>query len=211
MAESNELKARILELQEKLAKVRNNSGHIQSTLNRLDKISVTKPQNSMLAHDTGDKQRRVRNRIIKTKKQTVSSLPDNVGSKTGFDIIQKRSETKIRNKITHSTSKIDHTAVGKKRKWVAATGLSSNKLQKTNSFKRNEECCLFYMRYGRCRAAGKCVFVHDSSKVAVCRSFLQGQCTHGDACLLSHQIDPVTIKCNNRDLILAIDFKAFDF
>ena len=32
----------------------------------------------------------------------------------------------------------------------------------------------------------ECPYAHDRSKVMVCRSFLQGHCAAGEACLLSH-------------------------
>lgn len=49
--------------------------------------------------------------------------------------------------------------------------------------------CLFFNRFGRCRMGDKCVFQHDRSKVAVCRLFLQGNCST-DKCTLSHVINP---------------------
>jgi hypothetical protein len=46
--------------------------------------------------------------------------------------------------------------------------------------------CIFFNRFGYCKKGAACPFVHDASKVAVCKAFLRGVCS-GQGCLLSHQ------------------------
>lgn len=44
---------------------------------------------------------------------------------------------------------------------------------------------------GSCRKGPNCRYIHDPSRVAVCKDFLQkGQCINGDACDLSHDLTP---------------------
>jgi hypothetical protein len=48
---------------------------------------------------------------------------------------------------------------------------------------------MFYNKFGKCnkKEKGMCPYIHDPSKVAVCRKFLQSNC-HNEHCLLSHQV-----------------------
>ncbi len=61
-----------------------------------------------------------------------------------------------------------------------------------NSQARAKKFCLFYNKFGRCNrhAQGKCPYRHDPEKVAVCRLFLRGSCSRGDACPLRHVVSP---------------------
>lgn len=56
---------------------------------------------------------------------------------------------------------------------------------------RSKQYCMFYNKFGKCnkKEKGMCPYIHDPSKVAVCRKFLQANC-HNDNCLLSHQVAP---------------------
>jgi len=54
---------------------------------------------------------------------------------------------------------------------------------------RSKQYCMFFNKFGKCtkKEKGTCPYIHDSSKIAVCRRFLQGACTK-DVCLLSHDL-----------------------
>uniref|UniRef100_A0A7N0ZVW8 C3H1-type domain-containing protein n=1 Tax=Kalanchoe fedtschenkoi TaxID=63787 RepID=A0A7N0ZVW8_KALFE len=50
--------------------------------------------------------------------------------------------------------------------------------------------CQFYTRFGKCnKDDGKCPFIHDSSKIAVCTKFLKGICFEPN-CKLTHKVIP---------------------
>lgn len=60
---------------------------------------------------------------------------------------------------------------------------------------------------GKCRRGEKCIYVHDKTKVAICRNFIKGKCTDAE-CTLSHKIEagkmPVCYHflrgaCNNEE------------
>eukprot|EP00041_Stephanoeca_diplocostata_P027099 m.740412 g.740412 ORF g.740412 m.740412 type:complete len:385 (+) comp23115_c1_seq4:185-1339(+) len=54
-----------------------------------------------------------------------------------------------------------------------------------------EQYCLFYIRFGKCdKIDSGCPYVHDTTKIAVCKKYLRGACQDGDKCLLTHAIDP---------------------
>jgi hypothetical protein len=46
---------------------------------------------------------------------------------------------------------------------------------------------MFYCKFGKCNKGDKCPYIHDPSKVAVCRKFLQGKC-QDEKCPLSHKL-----------------------
>ncbi|KAL6044096.1 Zinc finger CCCH domain-containing protein 3 [Balamuthia mandrillaris] len=54
---------------------------------------------------------------------------------------------------------------------------------------RSKRLCLFFNKFGKCRKGDKCPYLHDRSKVAICRKFLKGQCLLDDrTCPLSHSL-----------------------
>lgn len=54
-----------------------------------------------------------------------------------------------------------------------------------------EQYCLFYIRFGKCdKIDSGCPYVHDDTKISVCKKYLRGACEDGDKCLLTHAIDP---------------------
>lgn len=61
----------------------------------------------------------------------------------------------------------------------------------TEKLRKNNQPCLIYHRFGRCRAheEAKCWRVHDPKNISVCRKFLQGSCDK-EKCLLSHDVGP---------------------
>jgi hypothetical protein len=55
---------------------------------------------------------------------------------------------------------------------------------------KNQTYCKFYNIIGKCDKMGKgCPYLHDKTKVAVCRRFLHGTC-RADPCPLSHKVAP---------------------
>lgn len=67
---------------------------------------------------------------------------------------------------------------------------------------RPNEPCRFFMRTGTCERGDACKYVHDPTRVALCRAFLRGACPHargagssdadaeGTVCPLSHERTP---------------------
>ncbi|GER49146.1 zinc finger CCCH domain-containing protein 7 [Striga asiatica] len=55
---------------------------------------------------------------------------------------------------------------------------------------RKKKFCQFFTRFGKCnKDDGKCPYIHDPSKIAVCTKFLNGSCTNLD-CKLTHKVIP---------------------
>lgn len=55
----------------------------------------------------------------------------------------------------------------------------------------SREVCMHFCRTGRCKHGSGCKYVHDRTKVALCRSYLRHECDRdSSACDLSHDFDP---------------------
>ncbi|XP_038696271.1 uncharacterized protein LOC119993287 isoform X2 [Tripterygium wilfordii] len=55
---------------------------------------------------------------------------------------------------------------------------------------KKRKYCQFFTRFGRCnKDDGKCPYIHDASKIAVCTKFLNGLC-HNSNCKLTHKVIP---------------------
>ncbi|WOK95094.1 hypothetical protein Cni_G03801 [Canna indica] len=55
---------------------------------------------------------------------------------------------------------------------------------------KKQQYCQFFTRFGKCnKKGGKCQYIHDPSKVAICTKFLNGSCSNIN-CKLTHQIIP---------------------
>lgn len=53
---------------------------------------------------------------------------------------------------------------------------------------RKRKYCQFFTRFGKCnKDDGKCPYIHDASKIAVCTKFLNGLCFNSD-CKLTHKV-----------------------
>ncbi|XP_068471868.1 uncharacterized protein At1g21580 isoform X4 [Phaseolus vulgaris] len=53
-----------------------------------------------------------------------------------------------------------------------------------------KQYCQFFTRFGKCKKdGGKCPYIHDPSKIAVCTKFLNGLCSTPN-CKLTHQVIP---------------------
>lgn len=56
--------------------------------------------------------------------------------------------------------------------------------------KKKKKYCQFFTRFGKCnKDDGKCPYVHDPSKIAVCTKFLNGLCAN-ENCKLTHKVIP---------------------
>ncbi|XP_069153351.1 uncharacterized protein At1g21580 isoform X4 [Solanum lycopersicum] len=55
---------------------------------------------------------------------------------------------------------------------------------------RKKQYCQFFTRFGKCnKDSGKCPYIHDPSKIAVCSKFLNGSCSDTN-CKLTHEVIP---------------------
>ncbi|KAL8110329.1 uncharacterized protein LOC141671079 isoform X2 [Apium graveolens] len=55
---------------------------------------------------------------------------------------------------------------------------------------RKSKYCQFFTRFGKCnKDDGKCPYIHDHSKIAVCTKYLSGSCTSLN-CKLTHKVIP---------------------
>ncbi|CAN4121117.1 unnamed protein product [Withania somnifera] len=55
---------------------------------------------------------------------------------------------------------------------------------------RKKQYCQFFTRFGKCnKDNGKCPYIHDPSKIAVCTKFLNGSCSDTN-CKLTHKVIP---------------------
>lgn len=53
---------------------------------------------------------------------------------------------------------------------------------------KKKKYCQFFTRFGKCnKDDGKCPYIHDSSKIAVCTKFLRGSCSNLN-CNLTHKV-----------------------
>jgi len=53
---------------------------------------------------------------------------------------------------------------------------------------RKQKYCQFFTRFGKCnKDGGKCPYIHDPSKIAVCTKFLNGLCSSPN-CKLTHKV-----------------------
>ncbi|KAL2317845.1 hypothetical protein Fmac_031721 [Flemingia macrophylla] len=66
---------------------------------------------------------------------------------------------------------------------------------------RKQKYCQFFTRFGKCKKdGGKCPYIHDPSKVAVCTKFLNGLCSTPN-CKLTH-------KCRKKHSYVCPTFEA---
>ncbi|XP_030455206.2 uncharacterized protein LOC115676428 isoform X2 [Syzygium oleosum] len=55
---------------------------------------------------------------------------------------------------------------------------------------KKRKYCQFFTRFGKCnKDDGKCPYIHDPSKIAVCTKFINGSCSNKD-CKLTHEVIP---------------------
>lgn len=138
--------------------------------------------------------------VVATKSKTISSVViPSQNNEIKFNIANKSKKIIENNKKSNKKFKNKKFELDKELKENLSNDLSKkinikkNLLQtKSNIPFHNKSSesryCLFFIRFGRCHSGDKCLFIHDSSKITVCRSFLQDECTK-EKCLLSHKID----------------------
>lgn len=187
MGDSLSLKRRIQELEEKLANVKSQGSRdaLKSSASSIAKFSKYPPMSTHLNLTNPKRVKRKSSshdiiQVVKTKNSTVSSV-------VNF------SENDRMSMASQASLKSRSLKVSKEKKIVAGYHSASTETKQKLTYKRNEQLCSFYIRYGRCRAGSKCLFVHDASKIAVCRKFLIGECMEGNGCPLSHVLDQVMI------------------
>lgn len=106
----------------------------------------------------------------------------------------KRSRLHLVRNMTLYRGKGEVTVVGGSRSSSGSSSSSSKGKEAASKNKRSvqktNEPCLFFCRFGKCSKSDEaCRYVHDKSKVAVCRAFLRkGGCDKGDKCLLTHAV-----------------------
>ncbi|XP_062229336.1 uncharacterized protein LOC133927080 isoform X2 [Phragmites australis] len=55
---------------------------------------------------------------------------------------------------------------------------------------KKQQYCQFFTRFGECKkSGGKCSYIHDRAKVAICTKFLKGLCSN-TSCKLTHKVLP---------------------
>ncbi|KAL5704520.1 hypothetical protein ACHQM5_022936 [Ranunculus cassubicifolius] len=55
---------------------------------------------------------------------------------------------------------------------------------------KKQQYCQFFTRFGKCnKGDGKCPYIHDPAKIAVCTKFLKGLCSD-TSCKLTHKVIP---------------------
>ncbi|KAM0933950.1 putative transcription factor C3H family [Dioscorea sansibarensis] len=55
---------------------------------------------------------------------------------------------------------------------------------------KKQQYCQFFTRFGKCnKNGGKCPYIHDPTKIAICTKFLRGLCSNAN-CKLTHKVQP---------------------
>ncbi|XP_074571066.1 uncharacterized protein LOC141827663 [Curcuma longa] len=86
------------------------------------------------------------------------------------------------NQLVRDPKKLTRILASEKVRWSLHT--ARLRLAKKNQY------CQFFTRFGKCnKKGGKCPYIHDPSKVAICTKFLNGSCSNTD-CKLAHKIIP---------------------
>lgn len=53
---------------------------------------------------------------------------------------------------------------------------------------KKQQYCQFFTRFGKCnKNGGKCPYIHDPTKIAICTKFLRGLCSNTN-CKLTHKV-----------------------
>ncbi|PKA63562.1 Zinc finger CCCH domain-containing protein 7 [Apostasia shenzhenica] len=86
------------------------------------------------------------------------------------------------NQLVRDPKKLKHILAREKVRW----SLHTARLR----WARKRQYCLFFTRFGKCKnSGGKCPYIHDPTKVAICTKFLKGQCSDAN-CKLTHKVIP---------------------
>ncbi|CAN6476160.1 unnamed protein product [Victoria cruziana] len=86
------------------------------------------------------------------------------------------------NKLVRDPKRLTRMLASEKVKWSLHTVRSR--------LARKRQYCQFFTRFGKCsKGDGKCPYIHDPDKVAVCTKFLKGSCLN-ENCKLTHKVIP---------------------
>ncbi|XP_051139200.1 uncharacterized protein LOC127256995 [Andrographis paniculata] len=86
------------------------------------------------------------------------------------------------NKLVRDPKKLTRYLASEKVRWSLRTA----RLRMA----RKRKYCQFFTRFGKCnKDDGKCPYIHDPSKIAVCTKFLNSSCSTPD-CKLTHKVIP---------------------
>ncbi|GLJ21499.1 hypothetical protein SUGI_0397310 [Cryptomeria japonica] len=86
------------------------------------------------------------------------------------------------NKLVRDPKKVCRVLASEKVRWSLHTA--------RRRLAKKQQYCQFFTRFGKCnKDDGKCPYIHDREKIAVCTKFLKGNCSNG-SCDLTHKIIP---------------------
>ncbi|KAF6147712.1 hypothetical protein GIB67_003043 [Kingdonia uniflora] len=86
------------------------------------------------------------------------------------------------NKLVRDPKKLVRILASEKVRWSLHT-------VRLRSVKK-QQYCQFFTRFGKCnKDGGKCQYIHDPAKIAVCTKFLKGLCSNNN-CKLTHKVIP---------------------
>ncbi|XP_031483914.1 uncharacterized protein LOC116253282 isoform X2 [Nymphaea colorata] len=86
------------------------------------------------------------------------------------------------NKLVRDPKRLTRMLANEKVKWSLHTVRSR--------LARKRQYCQFFTRFGKCnKSDGKCPYIHDPDKVAICTKFLKGSCLN-ENCKLTHKVIP---------------------
>ncbi|KAK3016029.1 hypothetical protein RJ639_005289 [Escallonia herrerae] len=86
------------------------------------------------------------------------------------------------NQLIRDPKKRTRTFASEKVRWSLHTARSR--------LARKRKYCQFFTRFGKCdKDDGKCPYIHDPSKIAVCTKYLNGSCSNAN-CKLTHKVIP---------------------
>lgn len=71
---------------------------------------------------------------------------------------------------------------------------------------RKQQYCQFFTRFGKCnKEDGKCPYIHDPTKIAICTKFLKGLCSSPN-CKLTHKVNNICSHTLLNPLLIWIYF-----
>ncbi|XP_078439178.1 uncharacterized protein LOC144709482 isoform X2 [Wolffia australiana] len=86
------------------------------------------------------------------------------------------------NQLVRDPKKLVRILASEKIRWSLHTA--------RRKFARKQRYCQFFTRFGQCnKEEGKCPYIHDPTKIAICTKFLKGLCFEPN-CKLTHKVIP---------------------
>ncbi|XP_011629129.1 uncharacterized protein LOC18424673 isoform X1 [Amborella trichopoda] len=141
-------------------------------------------------HYKMDSSRQTLLRISDTDKEPSRQAECSTGAVSGTSFIPRRlligNDEYIRvgngNKLVRNPKKMSRVLANEKVRWSLHTVRTR--------LARKKQYCQFFTRFGKCnKEGGKCPYIHDPEKVAVCTKFLKGCCSRTN-CMLTHKVIP---------------------